>query len=98
MHDLPEFFLPVSEIPCGEQFNNKKDHKMDENDADESHERFLQIHPRVQVDLWCTGEYFTKKSIFCQGPRQQLSFFAEEIFGIFKLKIPYFWTICDKNA
>ena len=46
----------------------------------------------------CTGEYFTKKSIFCQGPRQQLSFFAEEIFGIFKLKLPYFWTICDKNA
>ena len=45
-----------------------------------------------------TGEYFTKKSIFCQGPRQQLSFFAEEIFGIFKLKLPYFWTICDKNA
>ena len=45
-----------------------------------------------------TGEYFTKKLIFCQGPRQQLSFFAEEIFGIFKLKLPYFWTICDKNA
>ena len=45
-----------------------------------------------------TGEYFTKKSIFCQGPRQQLSFFAEEIFGIFLIKLPYFWTICDKNA
>ena len=44
------------------------------------------------------GEYFTKKLIFCQGLRQQLSFFAEEIFGIFKLKLPYFWTICDKNA
>ena len=52
MHDFPEFVLHVSEIPCGEAFRNKKDRKMDENDADESHERFLQIHPCVQVDLW----------------------------------------------
>ena len=45
-----------------------------------------------------TGEYFTRKSIFCQGPRQRLSFFAEEIFGNFLTKFPHFWTICNKNA
>ena len=45
-----------------------------------------------------TGEYFTKKSIFCQGPRQRLSFFSEKFFGNFLIKLPYFWTICAKNA
>ena len=45
-----------------------------------------------------TGEYFTKKSIFRQGPQQRLSFFAEEIFGNFLIKLPYFWTFCSKNA
>ena len=45
-----------------------------------------------------TGEYFTRKSIFCQGPRQRLSFFAEEIFGNFLTKSPHFWTICNNNA
>ena len=45
-----------------------------------------------------TGEYFTRKLIFCQGPRQRLSFFAEEIFGNFLTKFPHFWTICNKNA
>ena len=55
------------------------------------------------LKLYCfqldsTGEYFTKKSIFCQGPRQRLSFFSEKIFGNFLIKLPYFWTICAKNA
>ena len=62
--------------------------------------------PERQTDLLAldwkhldnTGEYYTKKFIFCHGPRQRLSFFAEEIFGIFKIKLQYFWTICDKNA
>ena len=50
------------------------------------------LNREINIKMWksqhfqsfvATGEYFTKKLIFCQGPRQQLSFFAEEIFGIF---------------
>ena len=52
---------------------------------------------RIKGDFG-TGEYFTRKSIFCQGLQQCLSFFAEEIFGNFLTKFPHFWTICNKNA
>ena len=55
MHYLPEFVLLVSEISCGEAFCNKEDHKMSHQDAEESHKIFLQIHPRVQIDLWWGG-------------------------------------------
>ena len=55
----------------------------------------------VSSSVWYvkyTGEYFTRKSIFCQGPQKLLSFFAKEIFGNFLTKFPHFWTICNKNA
>ena len=55
MHYLPEFVLLVPEISCSEAFCKKDDHKMSHQDAEKYHKVLLQIHPRVQIDLWWGG-------------------------------------------